>query len=86
MFPLDLLAARVDDGLVFPLLARFLLFASRVSGSRRKAPRKKVDETYVPLCKEVVQIGIPYLDWGELEKSQKFLLLVRSLLEQFLDL
>jgi hypothetical protein len=44
------------------------------------------EETHVPLGEEVVEIGVPYLDWGKLEKCQKLLLLIRSLLEQFLDL
>jgi hypothetical protein len=42
--------------------------------------------TYVPLCEEMVQIGVPDRDWGQFEKNQKFLLLIRSLLKQLLDL
>lgn len=42
--------------------------------------------TYLPLCHEVVEVGVPNLDGRQLEEREELFLLVCGLLHEFVDL
>jgi hypothetical protein len=68
LLPFDFLAARIDNALLIPFLARFLSFIW-CSSEFYGAEGSESDTTHLPFLEEAVEVCIPDLDWSEFEKS-----------------
>jgi argininosuccinate synthase len=73
LFPLDLLAARVDNGLVISLFTRFLRHEVSKYLQKQSAyterERDKMFHTDLPFLEVSVEVGILDVDWNEFEKG-----------------